>query len=122
MNQNVQPGPHSPVTLINVFEVHAEHVEAFIAQWRQRAALMGTQPGFLDYRLHRALSSDSRFQLVTLAHWESREAYEAATADIEFQARLKDVMNNPQLPVSAYPALHQVVVEFSAPVSGETSS
>lgn len=117
MNQDTQPVRDSTVTLINVFEVHAKHVEAFIAQWRLRAALMGTKPGFLDYRLHRALSPETRFQLVTVAHWESREAYQAAIADSEFQVRIKDVTNNPHLPVSGYPALYEVVVEFS----GQTS-
>lgn len=111
MNQDTQLVHDSTVTLINVFEMHAEHVEAFIAQWRRRAALMSTKPGLLDYRLHRALSSESRFQLVTVAHWESREAYEAAIADSEFQARIKEVMDNPQLPFSSYPALYQVVLE-----------
>jgi heme-degrading monooxygenase HmoA len=121
MNQPIPPVHSLPVTLINVFEVQPEHVEAFIAQWRQRAALMGAKPGFLDYRLHRALSPESRFQLVTVAHWENREAYEAAMADDEFQARTKGVMNNPQLPVSAYPALYEVAVEFSGPGAGRTT-
>jgi len=84
MNQSSQPANASPVTLINVFEVPTEHVEAFIAGWRERAALMSTKPGFLDTRLHRALSPQDRFQLVNVAHWETPEAMHAATADPEF--------------------------------------
>jgi heme-degrading monooxygenase HmoA len=63
--------------------VPAEHADAFVAGCRSRAALMSTKPGFLDTRLHRALSSRARFQLVNVARWESREAFEAATADAE---------------------------------------
>jgi heme-degrading monooxygenase HmoA len=116
MNQDTQPANNSLVTLINVFEVPTEHVDAFIAQWRERAALMSTKPGFLDSRLHRALSSQTRFQLVNVSHWESREVYQAATADAEFQERIKAVVDDPQVLISAYPALYQVAVEFSGPV------
>src|SRR5262249_53903979 len=95
MNQHSQPANNSPVTLINVFEVPTEHVEVFIAGWRQRAALMSTKPGFVDTRLHRALSPQTRFQLVNVAHWESREAMEAATADPEFQQRISAAIADP---------------------------
>ncbi len=113
MKQDSMPASNSPVTLINVFEVPATHVDEFIAQWRKRAALMSTKPGFLDSRLHRALSSQTRFQLVNVAHWESREAMEAGTADPEFQERISAVTANPQVPISANPGLYQVVVQFS---------
>jgi heme-degrading monooxygenase HmoA len=119
MNQDSQPANTSPVTLINVFEVPTEHVEVFIAQWRERAALMSTKPGFLDSRLHRALSSQTRFQLINVAHWESREAWQAATADTEFQARISAVTAEAQVPISANPALYQVAVEFSGPAPHE---
>ncbi len=115
MSQDSQPANDSPVTLINVFEVPTEHVEVFIAQWRERAALMSTKPGFLDTRLHRAVSSQTRFQLVNVAHWESREALHAATADTEFQERISAVTANPRVPILAHPALYQVAVEFSGP-------
>ena len=74
MNHQKQRAGTPAVTLINVFEVPAGHVEVFITQWRERAALMSSKPGFLDSRLHRALSPKSRFQLVNVARWESPEA------------------------------------------------
>jgi heme-degrading monooxygenase HmoA len=122
MNQDSQPANNSPVTLINVFEVATEHVDVFIAQWRERAALMSTKPGFLDSRLHRALSSQARFQLVNVAHWESREAWQAATADTEFQERISAVTADPQVLISANPALYQIAVEFSGPAPDEHRS
>jgi len=122
MNQVSQPANNSPVTLINVFEVPAEHVDVFIAQWRERAALMSTKPGFLDSRLHRALSSQARFQLVNVARWESSEAWQAATADTEFQERISAVTANPQIPILANPALYQIAVEFSGPAPDEHHS
>jgi len=119
MNQPSQSANNSPVTLINVFEVPTEHVEVFIAGWRQRAALMSTKPGFVDTRLHRALSPQTRFQLVNVAHWESREAMEAATADPEFQQRISAAIADPRVPIAANPALYQVAVEFPGPAPGE---
>jgi len=119
MNQHSRPATNSPVTLINVFEVPTEHVEVFIAGWRQRAALMSTKPGFVDTRLHRALSPQTRFQLVNVAHWESREAMEAATADPEFQQRISAAIADPRVPIAANPALYQVAVEFPGPAPGE---
>jgi heme oxygenase (mycobilin-producing) len=71
--------------LLNVFEVAPAHVEAFIAQWRERAALLRTKPGFLEARPHRALSPEARFPLVNVAYWASREAWQAAVDDLELQ-------------------------------------
>ena len=101
------------VALINIFEVSAEHVEAFITQWRERAALMSTKPGFIDSRLHRAMSSDARFQLVNVAHWNSADAQQAATSDPEFQKRVSAAMANRGMSISSNPELYRVVVEFS---------
>jgi heme oxygenase (mycobilin-producing) len=96
-----------------------EHVDAFVAQWRERAALMRTKPGFLDTRPHRALSSQARFQLVNVAHWESHEAWQAATADPEFQQRARAATADPRVPISAHATLYQVAVEFSGPAPDE---
>jgi heme-degrading monooxygenase HmoA len=95
--------------------VPTDHVEAFVAQWRERAPLMSTKPGFLDSRLHRALSSQSRFQIVNVAHWESREAWQAATADAEFQERISAITADSQAQISANPALYQIVVDYGGP-------
>ena len=112
MNKDNRQADDSPVTLINVFEVPAERVDAFIDGWRERATLMSTKPGFLDTRLHRALSSQSRFQLVNVARWESREVFEAATADVGFQERIGAATTAPRVPVSANPGQYEVVAWY----------
>ena len=111
MNPINQP----PVTLINVFELPAERVDEFIEQWRARAGLLATKPGFIDARLHRALSTESRFQLITVAHWASREAWQAATADPGFQRRTEAVSADTGMLRSADPALYEVAIELMAP-------
>ncbi|MGW4050212.1 antibiotic biosynthesis monooxygenase family protein [Streptomyces sp. NPDC004779] len=105
---------NTSVTFINIFEISAEHVDAFVAQWEQRAALLSTKPGFLDFRLHRARSSETRFQLVNVSHWESREAWEAATGDPEFRERVHAAQGDPLTPVTSSRGLYDVAVGFSA--------
>lgn len=112
MNQDSSQTSDSSITLINVFEMPSEHVDALVDGWRERAALMSTKPGFLDTRLHRTLTLQARFQLVNVAHWESREAFEAATADAEFQERIGAATADPQAPISANPGLYEVVAGY----------
>jgi heme-degrading monooxygenase HmoA len=97
---------NEPVTLINVFEVAAADVDAFLVQWRERAKVMAAAPGFRDSTLHRAMSSDARFQLVNVAHWDSQEALAAAQANPEFRSRVQATTTRS----SANPAVYQVEV------------
>ncbi|MFE0098974.1 antibiotic biosynthesis monooxygenase family protein [Streptomyces sp. NPDC059009] len=104
----------APVTFINVFDIAADQLDAFIVQWERRAALMSAKPGFLDSRLHRARSSQTRFQLVNVSHWESQEAWEAGTADSEFRARTHAARTDPHTPVTSSPGLYDIAAEFIA--------
>lgn len=103
-----------PVVLINVFEVPAEQVDAVIADWRRRAEIMAGMPGFRGYRLHRAIAADARFQLVNVAQWASRAHWEAATANPEFQARIRALQADASTAVSANPALYRVAADHAA--------
>lgn len=94
-----------PVTLINVFEIEPRDVDAFAAQWRERAALMSTQPGFRSFRLYRALSPESRFQLINVAEWDSAADLTAATSDDRFQQNIREA--NAQFTFTASPALYR---------------
>ena len=101
-----------PVTLINVFEIQPEKLESFLAGWRERAALMSEQPGFQSLRLHRALSPDSRFQLVNVAQWQSEDALKAATAHEKFVASARRAAD--ETGVTAHPGVYRVAVEITA--------
>ncbi len=101
----------APVTLINVFEVPAEDVDAFIERWQVRANIMSAQPGFRDSRLHRALSSESRFQIVNIAHWDSRADLVAAQSAPAFVASLKELSADPTARFTANPAAYEVVLD-----------
>ena len=64
-----------PVTLINVFEVPAGSLDDAIRYWEAARDFLARQPGYISTRLHRAISPNARFQLVTVAQWESPEAF-----------------------------------------------
>ncbi|AHH15470.1 putative monooxygenase [Nocardia nova SH22a] len=101
-----------PITLINVFEVPADQVDELIEDWRERARIMSTKPGFRDFRLHRAVSGDSRFQLVNVARWDSAQALRAAVSDPEFRTRRAEaITTSPVLEQGANPATYRVVAE-----------
>jgi heme-degrading monooxygenase HmoA len=104
-----------PITVINIFEVPAEQVGEFIAQWRVRAEIMAAAPGFRDTRLHRAVSSQARFQLVNVAHWDSQVDLEAAQGGGAFQERIRALREDPRMRFSAYPALYEVAAVLGKP-------
>jgi heme-degrading monooxygenase HmoA len=103
------------VTLINAFEIEPEKLESFLEGWRERAAIMSTQPGFRSLRLHRALSPDSRFQLVNVAEWKSADALHAAMAQARFKASASRVVS--EFGEIAHPAVYRVEFEITAPQS-----
>jgi heme-degrading monooxygenase HmoA len=101
-----------PITLINVFEIRPDDVELFLQEWHARAQFLGRQPGFRSLRLHRALSPDSRFQLVNVAEWDSAEALHAATSQDFFQQSTQRSMH--EFAVAAHPAVYRAVIEATA--------
>ncbi len=101
-----------PITFVNVFEIEPQQLDLFLVGWRERAEFMSHQPGFRSFRLHRALSPESRFQLINVAEWESAEALRAATSHADFQASVQDVVT--QFGVTAYPGVYRVAVEVAA--------
>lgn len=105
--------PHDgPVTVINVFEVPAEQVDKFIAWWRTRAEIMAAAPGFRGTRLHRAVSSQARFQLVNVAHWDSQAAHDDASGSRASRDRVRALREDPEMRVSANPATYEVITEL----------
>ena|SRR5215207_4510714 len=100
VSEDIKPVGGDPDTVINVFEVPVKQIDTFIAQWRERAKIMSTALGFLDSRLHRALSSRTRFQVVNVAHWDSRQAWEAAAANPD-KTRLRALADDTEAQISA---------------------
>ncbi|WP_436738893.1 antibiotic biosynthesis monooxygenase family protein [Streptomyces sp. BBFR102] len=115
LRDEVPGSADSTVTFINVFEIDADQLDEFVVKWEQRARLMRDKPGFIDSRMHRARSAGSRFQLVNVSHWESQEAWEAATADPDFASRTRAAREETGQPITPNPGVYDVVVELTAP-------
>jgi heme oxygenase (mycobilin-producing) len=101
------------ITFVNVFEIDPGQLDAFLVEWRERAEFMSKQPGFRSFRLHRALSPDSRFQLINVAEWDSADALHAATAQPAFQDSIR--RSTAEFRVTANPGIYRMVLEVTAP-------
>jgi heme-degrading monooxygenase HmoA len=91
-------------TLINAFEVPAEHDERFIAGWRSMRDLLSTQRGYLGTRLHRSVA-DADYRFVNIARWSSPLMFARA---LELPAVAEAVA---AMPFASHPALYLVVGE-----------
>ena len=76
-------GDDAPITLINVFTMSADDVDAFLQAWTDDAIFMKRQPGFIRTQLHRGTHGSTTF--VNIATWESSAALRDAFTAPEFR-------------------------------------
>ena len=76
-------GGDAPITLINVFTMSSDDVDAFMRAWTDDAAFMKRQPGFIRTQLHRGTQGSASF--VNIAIWESAATLRAAFTAPEFR-------------------------------------
>lgn len=91
---------NEPLILINPFVVPSGSEEDAIAMWKKARDFLQEQPGYISTKLHRSLSPDATYTLINIAHWESVEAFRAATAAMRESGaipRIKGVKGDPQL-------------------------
>ncbi len=75
-----------PVVLVNVFTLDRADETSFLKVWRDDAAFMKRQPGFISTQLHRALGDSPTY--LNYAVWESTATFKAAFSHPDFQAKL----------------------------------
>ena len=76
----------SPVVLVNVFTLDKADEQTFLKTWRDDAAFMKRQPGFIATQLHRAIGESPTY--LNYAVWESTADFRAAFSHPEFRAKL----------------------------------
>jgi heme-degrading monooxygenase HmoA len=74
------------VVLVNIFTLEKTDEHGFLEIWRDDAAFMKRQPGFISTQLHRALGDSPTY--LNYAVWESTAAFRAAFTNPEFQSKL----------------------------------
>lgn len=75
-----------PVVLMNVFTLAQADEQAFLQTWRDDAAFMKQQAGFISTQLHRAVGNSPTY--FNYAVWESTADFPAAFTHPEFRAKL----------------------------------
>src|SRR5262249_7890600 len=76
----------APIVLVNVFTLDGGDEEAFLEAWRDDAAFMRRQPGFVSTQLHRAIGASPTY--LNYAGWDSTADFRGAFTNPEFQAKL----------------------------------
>jgi heme-degrading monooxygenase HmoA len=79
------------VVLVNLFTLDETDEHCFLEVWRDDAAFMKRQPGFICTQLHRALGDRPTY--LNYAVWESTAAFRTAFTHPDFRAK-----------ISAYPS------------------
>ncbi len=76
----------APVVLVNLFTLDKADEPGFLKIWRDDAAFMQRQPGFISTQLHRAIGDSPTY--LNYAVWESNAAFRAAFSNSDFQSKL----------------------------------
>jgi len=98
------------VRFINLFTVPVGRDERFMELWKRVNVYMAAQPGYVNHRLHRALSDDAAYRYVNYVEWDSPEAWESAH-DAGFRERVADPG---WAEFTTTPALFEIVHEGSS--------
>jgi heme-degrading monooxygenase HmoA len=72
--------------VVVAYEVTHEDSKRFLDSWEKAIAFLKKQPGFVSTALHQAISANPDFRFVNVSHWESDDAFRAATQSPDFRA------------------------------------
>ena len=92
------------VIAINPFEVAPGMETEALKVWDRVAEFMNLQPGFISAKLHQSLDPNAKFQLVTVAEWESAEHFMKMLASDALKNAAKGMEAFPH-----YPGLYRVI-------------
>jgi heme-degrading monooxygenase HmoA len=76
----------APIVLVNIFTLSQEDEANFLVAWRDDAAFMKAQPGFISTQLHRAIGESPTY--LNYAVWESTKDFQAAFTNPAFVEKL----------------------------------
>jgi heme-degrading monooxygenase HmoA len=103
-----------PVVLINAFTMPPNEAERFLKAWKDNARIMARQPGMIRARLYRSLHDETELRFINVAAWASGTALDNATANPEWVASVRRVLDDPELHITARPAVYQIALDVHA--------
>lgn len=92
------------IIAINPFEVAPGTEAEALRIWDRVAEFMQRQPGFISARLHQSLDPQAKFQLVTVAEWQSAQHFMTMLASDELKDAARGLEAFPH-----YPGLYRVI-------------
>ncbi|MGH3321640.1 MAG: antibiotic biosynthesis monooxygenase family protein [Streptosporangiaceae bacterium] len=101
-----------PVTLINAFTVPPQEAERFLYRWKDNARIMAARPGLIRARMYRSLADDAELRFINVAEWRNRKALDEATANPDFRASTRRLLDDPDLHVTPRPVMYQVAIDI----------
>lgn len=105
------------IRFINLFTVPAGRDERFMELWTRVNRYMAAKPGYLNHRLHRAVSDDAPYRFVNYVEWASPDAW-ADAHDVGF----RELVGDPGwAEFTTTPALYEIVHEGSAGMDAKAS-
>lgn len=102
----------APITFINVFDIPADEIDTFIAQWQHRSRLVSSAEGFISAELHQALDGETEFQLINVSKWRSRAQFETATQAAQFRRELDSYASAPSSTWTAHRGIYRTAVKL----------
>ncbi|MEQ6124034.1 antibiotic biosynthesis monooxygenase family protein [Pseudotenacibaculum sp. MALMAid0570] len=103
---NMEANNSTHVILINPFEVPEGKLEESIQYWEACRDFLKKEPGYISTKLHQSLKSNTKFELINVAVWESAKAFTEAS-----QKMAKELGVPPTEGLKANPSLYTVVSE-----------
>jgi heme-degrading monooxygenase HmoA len=72
-------------TAIVAYEVNGEDADKFLNAWKKAQDHLQAQDGHLNTTLHQSASANPDFRFVSVACWESADAFRSATQSSAFR-------------------------------------
>lgn len=98
-----------PLTLITLLDLPADQADAVVARWPAGTAPLAEAPGFQGSQLYRTVPPESRYQIISLTHWDGLEPAQAALSG---PASQEDSLNR-----TAQAALYRTIFDRPDPVA-----
>lgn len=95
----------TPTIVINPFRVPPGKESQAIEEWDRFAEYFRRQPGYRSAALHRALTPEAPYHLVTVAEWASAEDFLAALRGPELHALAQAADRD----IQSFPGLYEII-------------